>query len=187
MPAPALLPTTSRACSQAQRPALIVAVAVSLLAGCGSGSDSPGGATAAVSGSPVASGSDHRAAGCAAAPAGLVGAALDDTLSPARETRNGDTIVVCDYQGTTAGLVKLRIQTDSDAEAFAADRNGFATQSMPTTDEDFADEAFSSVLGSGDSTVTTLVARRGSVAILISAKATVAQEKTVLGQLLDRL
>jgi hypothetical protein len=165
------------------RPALPVAVVVTLLAGCAAGSD--GGAAA--SGAPAASSSDPRAAGCAVAPADLVGAALGDTLSPARQTRNGDTIVVCDYQGAKAGMVKLRIQTDSDAETFAADRNGFATQSMPTTEEDFVDEAFSSVLGSGSSQVTTLVARQGPVAILICAKATADQEKALLGQLFNRL
>ena len=174
------------------RPLLPAAVVVALLAGCGGASgdagtpssdaSSPGSAVAA-SGSTSAG----AAAGCAVAPADLVGAALGDTLSTAEETRHGDTIVVCDYQGPKVGLVKLRIQTDSDAEAFAADKKGFATQSMPTTDEDFADEAFSNVLESPAGRVTTLIARRGPVAILVSAKAALPQEKTLLGQLFDRL
>jgi hypothetical protein len=124
---------------------------------------------------------------CAVAPAALVGAALGDTLNAAQETRNGDTIVVCDYAGAKAGVVKLRIQTDSSATAFAADKKGFATQSMKTTNEAFADEAFSNVLGSGPYQVTTLVARKGPVEILIVAKATVAQEKRLLSQLFNRL
>jgi hypothetical protein len=116
----------------------------------------------------------------------LVGPALADTVSAAQETRNGDTIVVCDYKGPKTGLVKLRIQTDSSADGFAVDKKGFAGQSMKTTDEKVADEAFSAVVGTGQYRVTTLVARHGSVEILVAAKATVAQEKGLLNQLFDR-
>jgi hypothetical protein len=152
-------------------------------ASAGSGSSSGSGS----SGSSTESAGGGKAVSCAAAPAAMVSTALGDTLGAAEETRNGDTIVVCDYKGTKAGLVKLRIQTDSSASAFAVDKKSFATQKMPTTDEKFADEAFSNVLGSGNYQVTTLVARRGSVEILIAAKATVAQEKGLLSQLFNKL
>jgi hypothetical protein len=124
---------------------------------------------------------------CASAPATLVGTALGDTVSTARETRDGDTVVVCDYQGTKVGVVKLRIQTDSDAATFAADKKGFDTRSMKTADETLADEAFSNVHGTGKQQITTLVARKGSVEILVVARATVAQEKALLGQLFNRV
>jgi hypothetical protein len=168
-------------------------------AGGGSGSGSGSGSSAGSSGSAGSSsdsGSGSKAGlgsggsdsvSCAVAPAALVGAALGDTLSATQETRNGDTIVVCDYKGAKAGVVKLRIQTDSSATAFAADKKGFATQSMKTTDETFADEAFSNVRGSGPYQVTTLVARKGPVEILVVARATVAQEKGLLSQLFNRL
>jgi hypothetical protein len=124
---------------------------------------------------------------CASAPATLVGTALGDTVSTAQETRNGDTVVVCDYQGTKVGVVKLRIQTDSDAATFAADKKSFDTRSMKTVDETLANEAFSNVHGTGKQQITTLVARKGSVEILVVARATVAQEKALLGQLFSRL
>ena len=192
-------------------PSLTVAVlTLPLLAGCGGsgssgptaagsstpGSSTPGSSTAgegAAASSPASSGSAGTtgtagvAVSCAAAPAALVGAALGDTLSAAQETRNGDTIVVCDYKGPKTGTVKLRIQTDSGAATFAVGQKGFATQSLKTTDEAFADEAYSNVLGSGAYQVTTLVARQGSVEILVAAKATVAQEKGLLSQLFNRL
>jgi hypothetical protein len=117
----------------------------------------------------------------------MVGSALGDTVSAAEEARNGDTVVVCDYKGTKAGVIKLRIQTDSSAATFAVDKKSFATQSMKTTDEAFADEAFSNALGQGPYQVTTLVARKGSVEILVVAKATVAQEKALLNHLFGRL
>jgi hypothetical protein len=178
------------------------ALALPLLAGCGGSSGSgAGSASSSAAGSgPAASSSTpsssaaastSAAAGggvsCAKAPADVVGAALGDTLDPAAETRNGDTVVVCDYRGSKTGLVKVRIQTDSSAAAFAVEKKGFAGAGMPTKDEAFADEAFSNVLGSGQTTVTTLVARKGSVEILVTAKTTVAQEKALLTQLFARL
>jgi hypothetical protein len=117
----------------------------------------------------------------------MVGSALGDTVSAGQESRTGDTVVVCDYKGPKTGLVKLRIQVDSSAGAFAVEKKGFATQQMATTDEAFADEAFSNVLGTGSYAITTLVARRGSVEILVAAKAKVSQEKALLGQLFNRL
>jgi hypothetical protein len=174
-------------------PLTLAVLALPLLAGCG-GSSSNGSSsaqTASSSVSPSASTPPASASGpavsCSAAPSTLVGSALGDTLSAAQETRNGDTIVVCDYKGPKTGLVKLRIQTDSSADAFAVDKKGFTTQSMKTVDETFADEAFSNVVGSGQYQVTTLVARHGTVEILIAAKATVAQEKGLLSQLFNRL
>jgi hypothetical protein len=176
-------------------PLTLAALALPLLAGCGgaSSSGSPSAQTTGPSSSAPASAStppasaSGAAVSCSAAPATLVGSALADTLSAAQETRNGDTIVVCDYKGPKTGLVKLRIQTDSSADAFAVDKKGFTTQSMKTVDEAFADEAFSTVVGSGQYQVTTLVARHGTVEILIAAKATVAQEKGLLNQLFNRL
>jgi hypothetical protein len=175
-------------------PLTLAALTLPLLAGCGrsssNGSPSTGtagssaSASASASASPSASGS---AVSCSAAPASLVGSALADTLSAAQETRNGDTIVVCDYKGPKTGLVKLRIQTDSSADSFAVDKKGFTTQSIKTADETFSDQAFSAVVGTGQYQVTTLVARHGSVEILIAAKATVAQEKGLLSQLFNRL
>ena len=180
-------------------PLTLAALALPLLAGCG-GSSSGGSPSAQTTGpsssvSPSSSASastppasaSGAAVSCSAAPATLVGSALADTVSAAQETRNGDTIVVCDYKGPKTGLVKLRIQTDSSADGFAVDKKGFTTQSMKTVDEAFADEAFSAVVGSGQYQVTTLVARHGSVEILIAAKATVAQEKGLLSQLFNRL
>ncbi len=167
------------------------AVTLGLLAGCGgssSGGTTPGTATGSASGSDsaTAAGAGSGTASCSVAPASLVGSALGTSLTGPAETRNGDTVVVCDYQGTKAGLVKVRIQTDSDAASFAAEKGQFPAQKMKTTDETLGDEAFSNVLG-GAYPVTTVVARKGSVEILVTGKATVAQEKALITQLFDRV
>lgn len=192
-----------------------VTLALSLLAGCGgssssgkssgggSGGSSAGSAASGGSGSQSGSGSSGgsgsqsgsgsqassggKGLSCAVAPAAMVSAALGDTVTATQEDRTGDTVVVCDYKGAKVGLVKVRIQTDSSAAAFAVDKKGFTAQQMKTADESFVDEAFSNVVTAGSSTITTLVARRGSVEILVAAKATVAQEKGLLSQLFNKL
>ncbi len=180
---------------------LPIALLMPALAGC-AGSSGPGhattatktGASAAATTPPGASvapktsgGTSPAAASCAGAPAAVVGASLGDTVKVLDATPNGATIVVCRYIGPKVGAVVLRIQTDQTPTGFAITKKGFATQGEKTKDEPgFMDAAYSSQI-TGRFPITTLVALKGHVEILVSANAPIAREKVLESTLFGKL
>ena len=126
---------------------------------------------------------------CNLMPAPMVNAALGTDLGNPTQNSDGDT-VECEFQGTKAGAVTIRIQKGDDATAFAVERKTFQASGQPTKDyAGFGDEAYTNIkkmpLGLPD--VNTLVARKGSVDILVSSSASIAAERTLEQQLFAKV
>jgi hypothetical protein len=121
------------------------------------------------------------------APATLVNTVLGSDVQPPKVINNGP-VVGCTYPSPTAFIVIVRFETDTDAATFARAKAGFTQNKLPVTDVvGFQDEAYSSTTGSGDHLVNTLVARKGSVEILVVAPATIDREKDLEGRLFAAL
>jgi hypothetical protein len=94
------------------------------------------------------------------------------------------------FQGTKAGTVMIRIQKGDDAAAFAVERKTFDSSGQPTQDyAGFGDEAYTSTktMPLGLPNVNTLVAREGSVEILVSSSASTAAEQTLEQQVFTKV
>jgi len=175
-----------------------------LLAACGtagssggSGATADGGSTAgqASSGaraeaSPPAQQAGGAVPNCAKFPPAMVGGALGMKLAAPQETVNG-SVVLCRY-GPASGVKNalIRFSTQSDATTFAAGKKGFTTgmgASMKLKIADvpgFVDEAYTNTMTGGMGVkTTTLVARSGSLEVLVSCDATLAQEKALLTEI----
>ncbi len=162
---------------------------VILLAGCGSGGSvgQPGSRSPSASATTTGGGRAAAQPTCALVPASLVNSALGTDVGDPAQTING-IVTVCEFKGAKAGHVTVRFQTGDDSASFAAGRAGFDSNGEPTKDvAGFADEAYSSTLGSGDLAINTLVARQGSVEILVSSEADLDAEKTLERQLFAKL
>jgi hypothetical protein len=170
----------------------VVALALLPLAtACGSGSATappgpPADASATAASAPASKGGG-AAANCAeAAPAKVVGSAVKTTVGEPTESR-ADGTLMCSYAGPKTGHLIIRIQSDQTAEGFATARRGFDDSGTPTTTlTGFEEEAYTGVTGSGSYRVTTVVARRGPLEILVTGNVGVPEEKALIRQLMDR-
>jgi hypothetical protein len=122
-------------------------------------------------------------------PASLVNPALGTDLADPVQNAAGNA-TVCQFNGTKAGAVMIRVQTDDTAAGFAAERTTFDKSGQPTKDiAGFGDEAYANTkhmpLGLPD--VNTLVARKGQVEILVSASASIAREQALEQQLFAKV
>lgn len=167
-----------------RRPWAVAAIAtVALLAGAcagttGSGS-SPAGSGTNTGGGPR--GNAGLKVDCGSVPASVVNAALGIPVGEPNQTVNS-VVTLCQYASTSGSeTVLVRFQTNEDAAGFARAKAGFTDSGQPTTDiAGFFDQAFSSSLGSGDLAVNTVVARKGSVEILVTSPAPVDKEKELI-------
>ncbi|MGE5131300.1 MAG: hypothetical protein ACM32E_00135 [Gemmatimonadota bacterium] len=126
---------------------------------------------------------------CDLAPASLVNSALGTDLGAPSQTTAGSA-TACEYKGTKAGAVEIRIQTGDSAAIFAVERKAFdATGQRTKSYPGFGDEAFINVkhmpLSLPD--VNTLVARQGSVEILVVSTASLTAEQTLEQQLFAKV
>jgi len=120
---------------------------------------------------------------CRLAPASLVNTALGTDLGDPTEQINGP-VTVCQYVGKAAGHVTVRFETGQSASIFQQVRKSFDDNGQPTKDvHGFADEAFSSTIGTANLTLNTLVARQGPVEILVTSKSSIGAEQTLEMQL----
>ena len=134
-------------------------------------------------------GSSHGAPSCALAPAATVGAALGLPLQAPSVQDNG-TVTVCTYAGTgtVPATVIVRFQTGMDEAAFAAGRAGFDQHQEPTTEvTGLGDAAYSSTLGTGQFQQNTIVVRKGSTELLVSAPAPLPQVEVLARRLLPAI
>jgi hypothetical protein len=155
------------------RAGAVVGVAVTLLLASGCSSKKP---TAAPS---------PPAIRCTKAPEGTVGSALGITVNPATET-DQIPVTVCTYPLSSGqGVVVLRFQSVVDASRFGEIRKGFAGETKDLTG--FHDEAFTSTEGTGATALNSVAARKGDVAIVITAPAPVDKEKALVDQLFSAL
>ena len=98
-----------------------------------------------------------------------------------------DTVTVCTYR-QSAGTVIVRFDTASSAAKFAAAKAGFGSHGeTAVTASGFGDEAFTSTLGAGNYTTSTIVVRKGSTELLITGPGSIAQVEALATQVLSKL
>lgn len=151
-------------------------VATWLITACGSPS-SPGATTS--SPSPAASAA-ATTPGCDLAPAALVKAHLGLTVNDPIVTTTS-SVTTCAYAvGSNAFGVLIRFQVRQDSASFATGRAGFPATA---TVGGLGDEAYSS----SANLYQTLVARKGSTGILITSRANLAAERSLMVVLLTKV
>jgi hypothetical protein len=148
------------------------------LSACGS-SPAATPATTSPSPTPVASAVATKP-GCDLAPGSLVAAQLGMQVGDPRATTT-TLVTVCMYaMGSNPAGVIIRFQTSEDHASFLTGKGGFPSTSNVGG---VGDEAYSAVLAS----FTTLVARKGTVEILITAKAGADAERGLMLNLLGKV
>ena len=108
-------------------------------------------------------------AGCEALTAATVSAAAGFAVSPA-VAGGAAPVFLCTYKATNGtGLVLIRKQTGVEDAIFQGDRAAMNGTGEPTTDlPGIGDKAYSSVIGKGDFTTSTVVTLHGKNEILVS-------------------
>jgi hypothetical protein len=165
--------------------AALAAVSTTLVA-CGPKSSSNADAGTGGGGS---GGSGGKQASCDMAPTALVKQTLGVDVGAVQANENG-SVLVCTYPPSpgATGSVIVRFDTASGADQFKSARDAYATQNMQTQDyPGFGDEAYTNTLSAIGITTNTLVARKGSVEILISSPASFDQEKSLEQTLFNAL
>ena len=122
---------------------------------------------------------------CDKAPDATVASALGVQVSAVSET-DQIPVTVCTYplqSGT--GVVLLRFQSVVDTARFAEIRHGFAGETADLAG--FHDEAFTSTAGSGAAALNSVAARKGSVAIVVTAPVGIDKERALLDQIFATL
>ncbi len=152
-----------------------------LVSACGSPTASPVASSPSPStaGTPVPSAAPSNP-GCDLAPAALVKAQLGLAVNDPNVTTTSQ-VTTCAYAvGSNPFGVLIRFQVRQDQGSFAAGRAGFPA----TVDiSGLGDEAYSSVANN----YSTLVALKGSTGILITSRATVAAERSLMVILLAKV
>jgi len=160
----------------------------------GSPSPSPSTATAAASASAglPASGlppaRPSSSVTCAIVTVAEVNAALGTAVT-ARHLDTNPPATVCTYAGgTPSRTVIVRFQTGQDTNTFADDKAVYDSGGQTATDvSGYGDEAFTSALPvPGSIGVTTLVARKGDIEVLISAPTTLGPIETLMQKILSQ-
>jgi hypothetical protein len=162
----------------------VAAVAALFVAGCSGdgGGSSSGGSGAGNAGGGNAGGGNTggQTPSCALVPASLVNASLGTSVGDPDETNNSP-VILCNYSSPDFQTVLVRFQINNDAAGFARGKQGFADSGQPTVDiAGFQDEAYSSSMGTGPSAVNSLVARKGSVEVMVVSSASIDKEKDLI-------
>jgi hypothetical protein len=176
--------------------AMITALALTALAACSGTSGAtpalPGGAAssapaATVAGSPgsAAGGGASQAPYCAQAPASIVSSALRLSLGRQVTTVEGP-VSVCAYLGRY--MVMVRYQSGEDAKQFSQGRKSLtglhqAVVGVPG----LGDQAYFASAGSGKRQTNTLAARKGPIAVFLTAPKPLGAERSLMTQLLGKL
>jgi hypothetical protein len=122
---------------------------------------------------------------CRLAPSSMVGTTLGLQAGTLMPTVEGP-VQVCTYNGPVEIIV--RYQVNENATQFAADKS-----SMTSLHQDISavsglgDSAFFAKYNSGKQTSNTLAARKGIIAVFITAPASLGPEKTLMTKLLAKL
>ena len=98
-------------------------------------------------------------------------------------------MTVCTYKSTTQPQSAIvRIETGTNAAAFAASKAQFATEGQTTTPAPgLGDQAYTSTLTAGGITNTTVVVLKGTTSLLVTGSATVPQVEALATQILNSL
>jgi hypothetical protein len=147
-----------------------------LLAACGSDKDSSS-----------SSSSNSSSKGCDSASASTVNSALGTNYGDPQVTSQDD-VDVCTYTDSTTQLTGIiRFQKSTTHELFDVARQGMDSSGQKTTDLDgVGDEAYSSTFKASSLVpeLNTVVARKGSKEVLITASASIDKEKDLANKLL---
>jgi hypothetical protein len=171
--------------------------AVFLLAGCGSAASSSSSSAAAgaasTSASAVASASQAAgtgatsALGCSLAPSTLVGSDLGMTgLGAAKQTASSAG-AACLYNSST-GIVSVEMFNGATSDKVNTEEQTLGKTEQTKALSGLGDQAFSASLSvAGVASPTTLVARKGSVEIMIVAPASVSAEQSLAQHLFAKI
>jgi hypothetical protein len=162
--------------------AATVAASSLVIVGCGVGSPTGSPSGGPTSGQPSLSPTPTPAGvsiGCALAPASEVSAALGISASNP-STTNNSPVTICTYPGGAL----VRFQTGEDAASFAVGEAGFGQHGESVSDvSGLGDAAYSSSIAGSN----TLVTLKGSLEILITSSASLANERVLMQELLARV
>ncbi len=132
----------------------------------------------------------HSSATCNIVSAAEVNAALGTAVT-APQVNGTNPLTVCTYSGgTPLKAVIVRFQTGEDPAIFASGKAGFNSNGQATTDvSGYGDEAYSSLLqgAAGTIGVSTLVARKGDVEVLITAPTALAPVGVLMEKVLSQV
>lgn len=180
---------------QTTRSIFLGVAAAALLAGCGSAaSSSSGGAPAGTqSGPAAASAPASQASGgttsltCSLAPPTLVGSTLGVAGLTAPREADSDGGAACVYTGSN--IVSLNLASGATAAKMAAEQHSIAKTQQVKAYPGVGDEAFTGTLAAGGALPpsNTLVARKGSVEIMIVSTASITAEKSLAAQLFAKI
>jgi hypothetical protein len=125
---------------------------------------------------------------CGAASAAVVNGALGTSVGDPVQSGEG-TVIVCTYTDTKSNLpVTVRFQKESSSKTFKTGRDAMDASGQTTTDlADAGDEAYSSSFKAGGIVpeLNTVVVRKGSTEVLITAVAPIEKERDLANTLLD--
>jgi hypothetical protein len=115
---------------------------------------------------------------CGKAPASVVKSTLGFTVTEPQESFD-ETEIECTYRSVGNGnSLVVKFRTGQDAASFARNRRDADSTGMPTTDVDgVGDQAYATAEEFDALVSNTLVARKGSVQMSVTAPATIEQEK----------
>jgi hypothetical protein len=126
---------------------------------------------------------------CAIVTVGEVNAALGTAVGARHVDSSSPPATVCTYSGgTPSKTVIVRFQTGQDTYDFANGKATLNSDRQTTTDvTGYGEEAYTSALsGPGGIAVTTLVARKGDVVVLISAPTALGPIETLMLKVLSQ-
>ena len=180
---------------------LVVTASTALLlsAGCTPLPDAPSGpptsstvdsvTTSTVDNTTSAPPSGNAAAWCALAPASLIQSALGLTVTGPTASFSTDEIH-CDYQPASDGslTVALQFRLQQDHDSFVSYRQKTENPSEPVTElPGVGDEAYYVRSEFGVTITHTIVARQGSIVLLLSAPSSLAQTTDLARQIVAKL
>ncbi|MGH3069986.1 MAG: hypothetical protein ACRDMI_15565 [Streptosporangiaceae bacterium] len=180
--------------------AVIASLALASLAACsgtngatpampnGAGSSVPAPAGGSTSGSALAAGDSpggSKAPYCAQAPASMVSSALRLSLGKQVTTAEGP-VSVCAYLGRY--MVMVRYQSGENARQFTEGRKSLGRLHQAVTSvHGLGDQAYFASAGSGQRETSTLAARKGPIAVFLTAPKPLAPERSLMTRLLSKL
>ena len=182
------MPTTPIQPARLALGALTLALSLGLAACSSSSTTSTSTTRATTSGGSSSGGTGAAKVSCASIPASEVNTDLGTSVGPPTSQVQG-SVTVCTYKSTTAPQSAIvRIETGTNASAFAASKAQFNAQGQTTTPATgLGDQAYTSTLTAGGISNSTAVALKGSTSVLVTGSATVPQVEALAAQILATL
>lgn len=125
---------------------------------------------------------------CKSAPPSLIKELLGAAVEEPSAKLSG-TVISCQYARKDSAVpILVRMRADATEASFASTRLSLRETNTKTADyKGLGDEAYTSSVQLGKDTTRTLVARKGSIEILVSSPATFDQEKAFILHMFEEL